>query len=382
MSFASVLKVANTVLSTVTTAVAVAVMAFSGYMIYENAYVQNRAYAAQYIDYKPVTQGNVISIEAPLENIPDFVGWVTMDDTHIDYPVVQGEDDLYYVNRDVYKNPSLSGSIYLQAKNKSDFSDTYNLLYGHHMDNGAMFGDLTMYLNKEFFDSHLTGTLVTTKEEYTLDVVSSIRTDAYEPAVYDRTSMDWDGYVKTILNNDNIEVVNTNPAITSADKFLVLSTCEGVSTDGRILLICRMVKTEKSVEPTPDPSVVTPTPRAPIVKTGDPRYESASWAFLNLCCLILTLIAVLPYIFNIGNKEDEETRNRNYFGPIINVILAIVALVIFMTYENMKLPMAMRDRYTPWMLIILALALVCEEICTRKKKVKAEEEDGKEDINA
>jgi len=389
MAFASVLKIANSILSGVATITAVSVMAFSGYMLYEENYVQNKAYGMQSMDYKPVVTEDTISVDELMANIPDARGWITMDGTHIDYPVVQGPDDLYYVNRDEYRNPSLTGAIYLQAKNQPDFSDSYNLLYGHHMDNGAMFGDLTEYIDEGFFNSHLTGTLVTLKESYQIDVVSLVRTDAYEKDLYDRTSLDWAEYESSILKNDNIEVIRTNPAINSAEKFLVLSTCEGVSTDGRILLICRLVTTGKQVEPTPTPppdQTPTPTPkvsdgRGAIVKTGDPRNDGMGWALLNLCCLILTVTTMLPYIFELGGKDKKQITIKNYIGPFANVILAIMAVYIFVTYENMKLPMIMKDRYTPWMLIILGVALVSEEICSRRKKKDKKEEAAKEEAD-
>ncbi len=390
MAFASVLKIVNSILSGVATVTAVSVMAFSGYMLYEDNYIQNKAYGMQSIDYKPIVTEDSVSVDELLDNIPDARGWITMDGTHIDYPVVQGPDDLYYVNRDEYGNPSLSGSIYLQAKNQPDFSDSYNLLYGHHMDNGAMFGDLTNFIDAEYFNSHLTGTLVTLKEAYSIDVVSLVRTDAYEKALYDRTSLDWDEYESEILQNENIEVIRTNPAITSAEKFIVLSTCEGVSTDGRILLICRLVSTGKQVDPTPTPKPGDPTPTpkpdqkgtAPIVKTGDPRNDGMGWALLNLCCLILTATTILPYVFESGGKKKKQTKMKNYIGPFANVILAIVAAYVFFTYENMKLPMIMKDRYTPWMLIILGVALASEEICSRRKKKdkNVEKEEEKVDV--
>ena len=52
----------------------------------------------------------------------DVAGWITIDDTHIDYPVVQGKDDMEYINKDVYGEFSLSGSIFLSCMNKKDFS--------------------------------------------------------------------------------------------------------------------------------------------------------------------------------------------------------------------------------------------------------------------
>ena len=375
MAFSKTLKIANKVLSAVATVTSVSIMAFSGYMIYENTYLQNRAFSSAYIQYKPELNEETVSVDELMSNIPDAVGWITMDDTHIDYPVVHGNDDLYYANRDIYQQPSLTGAIYLQAKNAGDFAESYNLLYGHHMDNGAMFGDLTKYLDQGFFSSHLTGTLVTSKEVLDVEVISVVETDAYEDAVYGITSLDWNGYTNNILNNNNIVVVNTNSAVKSAEKFLVLSTREGAATDGRILLICKLKETQKTVDP-----VVTQAPdedhagRA-IVKTGDSQRYGSGWALLNLCCLILTIMTVIPCLMDMTDKKKEKTPGR-FAGPIVGILLAIAALVIFITYENMTQPMVMKDKYTPWMLIILGIALVSEEFFARRKK--NEEKEGEE----
>ena len=64
-----------------------------------------------------------------------------------------------YVNKDVQGEFAFSGAIFLDSQNKRDFSDSYNLLYGHHMEGGAMFGDVVEFRDKSYFDSHETGTL-------------------------------------------------------------------------------------------------------------------------------------------------------------------------------------------------------------------------------
>jgi len=376
MAFASILKIANTILSSVATATAVSVMAFSGYMLYENQYVQSRAYGSAMIQYKPEVQGDVVSIDALLATIPDASGWITIDDTHIDYPVVQGLDDVYYANHDVYQAPSLTGSIYIQAKNSNDFSDSYTLLYGHHMDNGAMFGDLSKYLDADFFNAHLSGSLVTLKEVYDIDVISVVKTNAYEKAIYDRTSLDWAGYQDLISNNADVRLVNSNPAITSADKFLVLSTCEGGITDGRVVLICSLTEEGKKVVPEPDQDGINRQDaaedkggKAVIVKTGEAGGKGGSWSVVNLFCLFLTFVTILPYALDFMDRKKEEKKTwKDYTGLSLNIILAIIGAIIFILYENMTLPMAILDKYTPWMLIVLGLALATEEFCLRRKK--------------
>ena len=378
MAFASVLKIANTILSSVATVTAVSVMAFSGYMLYEDQYVQNRAYGSAMIQYKPEMQGDVVSIDALLANIPDAAGWITIDDTHIDYPIVQGLDDVFYANHDVYQAASLTGSIYIQAKNSNDFSDSYTLLYGHHMDNGAMFGDLSKYLDADFFNAHLTGSLVTLKDVYDIDVISVVKTNAYEKAIYDRTSLDWNGYLDLIQNNANVQLVNSNPAITSADKFLVLSTCGGGITDGRVVLICSIAEEgSKKVEPQTDQDGKNKQAaeedkggnKAVIVKTGEAGGDGGCWSIVNLFCLFLTFVAILPYAADFLDRNREEKKTlKDYIGLSLNIILAIIGAIIFILYENMTLPMAILDKYTPWMLIVLGLALATEEFCLRRKK--------------
>ena len=64
-----------------------------------------------------------------------------------------------YINKDVYGNFALSGSIFLSSANQPDFTDPYNLIYGHHMSNGAMFGDVVEFTDEAYFTAHETGTL-------------------------------------------------------------------------------------------------------------------------------------------------------------------------------------------------------------------------------
>ena len=106
------------------------------------------------LQYKPEENAglNSPSLEELAQINPDVRAWITVDDTPIDYPVLQGKDNVEYVNTDVYGEFRLSGSIFLDAANAPDFSDGYSLLYGHHMENDAMFGALDNFLEKEYFD--------------------------------------------------------------------------------------------------------------------------------------------------------------------------------------------------------------------------------------
>ena len=101
--------------------------------------------------------------------------WITIDNTHIDYPVLQGKDDMEYVNKDPFGEFALSGSIFLSTKNASDFSDVYNMTYGHHMENGAMFGDLTKMLDLKYLKDDVAVSLLKHSfDASAIDIYSSL----------------------------------------------------------------------------------------------------------------------------------------------------------------------------------------------------------------
>ena len=81
----------------------------------------------------------------------DVVAWLTVDDTNIDYPVMQGIDNTEYLNKNPYGQYSLSGSLFLDSRNAPDFTDPYSLIYGHHMEYGRIFGALDEYLDESYF---------------------------------------------------------------------------------------------------------------------------------------------------------------------------------------------------------------------------------------
>ena len=108
------------------------------YMVYEGAN------DSSILKFKPATG----STEILRELSENAVAWLTVDDTRIDYPVMQGKTNGEYLNKDPYGNFSLSGSIFLDSRSSPNFSDEYAVIYGHHMDYGKMFGALDDFLNE------------------------------------------------------------------------------------------------------------------------------------------------------------------------------------------------------------------------------------------
>lgn len=128
------------------------------YGIWDTEHMNQLADSSQYKTYKP-TSKDVASFEDLVNQNPEVFGWLTVKGTKIDYPLLQADNNSKYVNTDVYGNFSLSGSIFLDYKNEKDFTNMNNILYGHHMQKGKMFGQLDLFKNKKYFEKHKTGKL-------------------------------------------------------------------------------------------------------------------------------------------------------------------------------------------------------------------------------
>lgn len=105
----------------------------------------------------------------------DYKFWITLEDTKIDYPVVQGEDNNFYLSNDFYKENSISGTIFLDYKN--NLEDKNLILYGHNMRDGSMFAAINKFKEKYFFDSGKIK-IVTENEERSYEVFSVFVEDA------------------------------------------------------------------------------------------------------------------------------------------------------------------------------------------------------------
>ena len=142
------------------------------YGIWDSNRINQQADASNYETYKPTAENDMAFAELQKKN-PEVFGWLTVDKTHIDYPLVQGEDNSEYVNRNVLGEFSLSGSIFLDCNNKKDFSDMNSIIYGHHMAKDAMFGELEYFQEKSYFEKHSHGELYYEGKWHTVEFLLS-----------------------------------------------------------------------------------------------------------------------------------------------------------------------------------------------------------------
>ena len=182
------------------------------------------------LKYKPES-GNTEKLREMSE---DAVAWLTVDDTRIDYPVMQGENNTEYLNKAPNGEFSLSGSIFLDSRNDKSFGDPYSLIYGHHMEYGAMFGSLDGYADREYFDAHKTGTLTVIKgAEYKITFFASCKAQATEKVIFDPPQSD----KKSLLDYLSKNALNDEPQeVDTGAKLIALSTCQSAESNERMIV--------------------------------------------------------------------------------------------------------------------------------------------------
>ena len=150
------------------------------------------------------------------------------------YPVMQGETNSEYLNKDPYGEFSLSGSIFLDSRNDKMFSDPYSLVYGHHMEYGAMFGSLDGYADREYFDAHRTGTLTVIKgAEYKITFFASCKAQATEKVIFDPP----ESSNQALLEYLNKHAIIYDPrGVSAGSKLIALSTCQSAESYERMIV--------------------------------------------------------------------------------------------------------------------------------------------------
>ena len=136
----------------------------------------------------------------------------------------------------------MAGSIFLDCRNSGDFSDTYNLIYGHHMANSNMFGDLDLYRDEKFFRENTTGLLMTVGAVYELKILALVIVSASDDNIFDVTVNQDPEDVLTFITENAVFSSNDLPQAEDGVQFLALSTCSSDFSDARTVIITQMIR--------------------------------------------------------------------------------------------------------------------------------------------
>ena len=172
---------------------------------------------------------------------PEVIGWLEVEDTNINYPLTQGTDNSKYVNTDAKGNASLSGSLFLDCRNHPDFLDFNNIIYGHHMAKEKMFGELEYFSGKKYFQNHRWGKLYYEGKYKKVEFFAFLETDAYDYTIYNPQVKEEDEKTALLEYIDQYAIQKRKCEVTASEHLLVLSTCTSGETNGRDILIGKIM---------------------------------------------------------------------------------------------------------------------------------------------
>ena len=178
----------------------------------------------------------------------DLIGWIKIDDTYIDYPVVQGNDNSFYLSHN-FKGASDGNGCIFADMNCSIFPRSKNvILYGHHMKSGKMFAQIEKYDNYEFYAKHRSFRFDTILEQAEYEIAFVFRDYVhasddtgfkYYEFVDVTSETEFNSYMKELKDKS---LYDTGIIPTFDDELLTLSTCDYVRADGRFVVMARKIK--------------------------------------------------------------------------------------------------------------------------------------------
>lgn len=172
----------------------------------------------------------------------DTVGWLTVNNTRIDYPVVQAKDNDYYLRRDYYQNKNRHGWIFMDYRNNPDELNENTIIYGHNLANQTMFGTLRYALNSYWYKKSANQIITfNTPNENMKFQIFSIYTIPTTNDYLDITFPTTDAYQAYIDLVKGRSIYDFNIEVTTNDKILTLSTCAN-GNDKRLVIHAKLIK--------------------------------------------------------------------------------------------------------------------------------------------
>ena len=280
-------RTANSIVNFAVLAAILLLLAFGCYALWDSDQVYNAANAAQYEIYKPTVENEGKTFQELQAMNPEVFSWLTVYGTNIDYPVTQGGDNMKYVNTNAEGSYSLSGSIFLDYENSRDFSDFNSILFGHHMEKQAMFGEIGLFSDKDYFNARLYGSLYYNGTDHGLEFFAFLHTDAYNTSVF---AAGVSGEARQVYLNGLLDkaAFTRDIGVTAEDQIVLLSTCSAESTNGRDILVARI--TDELFD---DAFKTNETDNTGTHATVDGQTGIPGWLWTALAALVLLILLVI-----------------------------------------------------------------------------------------
>ena len=177
-----------------------------------------------------------------------LIGWLKIDDTNIDYPVMQTVNNEYYLDHNFNQEYDKNGSLFLDKDCNAAFPNTNMIIYGHHMKSGKMFGNLNYYSKESYYKEHPQIHFDTIYEEGVYDIMYVFRSRIYNEdevvfkyyQFFDVNSAD--EFYSAMDEMARMSLYDTGVTADYGDKLITLSTCDSSEEDGRFVVVAKKVK--------------------------------------------------------------------------------------------------------------------------------------------
>lgn len=170
----------------------------------------------------------------------EIVGWIRLPNTMINYPVVKADNNQFYLKHNFYKEPSKAGAIFMDFRNEPAAKEKHKIIYGHHMKDGSMFGDLKKYRTADFLYENPIIEFNTLYEDIKWEIFSVYVTgvDFYYIKTDYSDKEDYRSFIESISEKS---IFRIDTEVTEEDQILTLSTCSYEFEDARFVIHAKRI---------------------------------------------------------------------------------------------------------------------------------------------
>lgn len=232
------------------------------YALWDSAQVDAAARSVRWAALKPDGAGGARAFEGLRRRNPDVCGWLELYGTEIDQPICWSADGSRYLDHDASGAWSLSGALFAMAPSEPGLSGARTIVFGHHMDGGAMFGQLGDYADEGFFQKHRFGRLWSRGRWEGVEVVGHIACRAFDDGVYGGAPDDAAALARALLARSH---PRQEGASLDGRRVLLLSTCSTDGTDARDVVVALLggePRCDDAANAAPSPVTIAALPGA------------------------------------------------------------------------------------------------------------------------
>ena len=165
----------------------------------------------------------------------DIVGWIYAKDTPINNPVLQSNDNMYYLKKLITGEYNSAGSLFMDYRNDSKMQNGNTIIYGHNMKNGTMFGSLQKYKNQDYYETHKLMYYFTPEKNYLVRIFCAC-TESTDSKIYTFNNLT-QSTIDNIIKKSNF---TSDVTVTENDKIITLSTCAYEYKDARYVVLGKL----------------------------------------------------------------------------------------------------------------------------------------------